>query len=278
MIVIGGGADRPRDGLGVVAARRRGAGGRDARPHRAGHGPPDGETPAAGAGEAGARASGCARPCGSAVVAADGVTRRRSHRARRSARSVCDVLLVAVGRRPYTEGLGARRGRRRARRARAHRGRRSTSPPTCRASSPSATSSPARCWRTRRRRKASPPSSTWPGCAGHVNYDAIPNVVYTRPELAARRHQRGRAQAAGPAGAHRRLPVHGQRAAPRHGGDRGPGEGHRRRSDRPRPRRPHPRPARLGPDRRGGAGHGVLAPAPRTSGAPCTPTHAGRKR
>ena len=52
------------------------------------------------------------------------------------------------------------------------------------ASTPSATSSPARCWRTRPRMKASPPPKMIAGQAGHVNYEVIPNVVYTYPEIA----------------------------------------------------------------------------------------------
>ena len=60
----------------------------------------------------------------------------------------------------------------------------STSRPRAPASTRSATSSPARCSRTRPRKRASPASSTSPGRPGHVNYDAIPGVVYTHPEIA----------------------------------------------------------------------------------------------
>ena len=53
------------------------------------------------------------------------------------------------------------------------------------------------------------------GQAGHVNYDVIPNVIYTFPEVASVGKSRG-----GPEGRRRRLqgrqvPLHGQRAAPR---------------------------------------------------------------
>ena len=48
----------------------------------------------------------------------------------------------------------------------------------------SAMSSPGRCWRTRPRTKASPCAEIIAGKAGHVNYDVIPGVVYTTPEVA----------------------------------------------------------------------------------------------
>ena len=58
------------------------------------------------------------------------------------------------------------------------------------------------------------------GLAGHVNYDAIPNVVYTNPELASvglseeECAQRGLAVRIGI------VPVHRQRPRARHGRDR----------------------------------------------------------
>ncbi len=66
-----------------------------------------------------------------------------------------DVVLVATGRRPYTEGVGlAESASRRTSAARSRSTR--TGRPRCRASTPSATASPARCWRTRPRTKARP--------------------------------------------------------------------------------------------------------------------------
>ena len=58
------------------------------------------------------------------------------------------------------------------------------SPPTCRASTRSATSSPARCWRTKREDEGVALAEILAGQAGHVNYDVIPGVVYTWPEVA----------------------------------------------------------------------------------------------
>ena len=95
------------------------------------------------------------------------------------------------------------------------------------------------------------------GQAGHVNYDVIPNVVYTYPEIASvgkteeelegRRHRLQR----------RKISLHGQ--CPRQGesDDRRLREDPRRRQDRPRARRAHPRPRCRQHDRRGGGRHGI---------------------
>ena len=93
-------------------------------------------------------------------------------------------MLIAIGRVPYTEGLGLEavgvkndnRGRiigRRAfrdqrRRHLRHRRRHRR----------------ARCWRTRREEEGVAVAEIIAGQAGHVNYDVIPNVVYTSPEIA----------------------------------------------------------------------------------------------
>ena len=69
-----------------------------------------------------------------------------------------DVVLVAIGRRPYTQGPRPRDRRHQARQARLHRQRPLPHRrPT--ASGSSATSPPARCWRTRPKTKASPAPS-----------------------------------------------------------------------------------------------------------------------
>ena len=49
------------------------------------------------------------------------------------------------------------------------------------------------------------------GQAGHVNYDVIPNVVYTSPEVATRRQDRGGAEGRRHRLQGRQVPVHGQR-------------------------------------------------------------------
>ncbi len=95
-----------------------------------------------------------------------------------------DVVLVAIGRVPFTEGLGPGGSRREARQPRTRRRRRALSDRASRASTPSAMSSTGRCWRTRPRTRASRVAEILAGQAGHVNYGVIPNVVYTAPELA----------------------------------------------------------------------------------------------
>ena len=65
-----------------------------------------------------------------------------------------DVVLVATGRRPYTEGLGLDKLGVGAEPARPDRGRRAAGRPTSPASTPSATPSPARCSPTRPRTRA----------------------------------------------------------------------------------------------------------------------------
>ena len=49
---------------------------------------------------------------------------------------------------------------------------------------PSAIAAKARCWRTRPKTKPWPAPRLIAGKAGHVNYDAIPSVIYTFPEVA----------------------------------------------------------------------------------------------
>ncbi len=72
-----------------------------------------------------------------------------------------DYVLVAIGRRPYTEGLGLESVGDHAGRARFHR-HRPLHAPAPRASGRSATSPTARCWPTRPRTRRSPASSTSP--------------------------------------------------------------------------------------------------------------------
>ena len=52
------------------------------------------------------------------------------------------------------------------------------------------------------------------GQAGHVNYDVIPNVVYTYPEIAVGRQDRGRAESGRRRLSGRQVPVHRQRPRP----------------------------------------------------------------
>ena len=95
------------------------------------------------------------------------------------------------------------------------------------------------------------------GKAGHVNYDTIPSVIYTWPEMASVGMTEEQVK-------ERRLeykvgkfPFLGQRPGQGDGRDRGARQDPRRRQDRPRAGRPHHRPAGVGHDRRGGHGDGV---------------------
>ncbi len=90
---------------------------------------------------------------------------------------------------------------------------------------------------------------------GHVNYDAIPGVCYTEPEIAAVGRTEEELKAAGGGVPQGGLPLPRQRPRARHGAARRPREDPGRRADRPRARRAHHRPARRRPDRRGRRGH-----------------------
>ena len=87
------------------------------------------------------------------------------------------------------------------------------------------------------------------GQAGHVNYDVIPNVVYTYPGACLGREERGGIETGRRRLQCRQVPVH--RQWPRQGqqADRGLRENSRRRQDRPRARRPHSRSRRRQHDR-----------------------------
>ena len=74
------------------------------------------------------------------------------------------------------------------------------------------------------------------GKAGHVNYDVIPNVVYTDPEVASRRQDRGGAEGGRHRLQRRQVPVHGERPRQGQPHHRRLREDPRRRDDRPRAR------------------------------------------
>jgi len=120
--------------------------------------------------------------------------RQGDDRARRPARGAdarAEVVLVAIGRRPYTQGLGLEAlgvGWSAAR-------SRST---TIRTNAPGVYAIGdvvrGRCWRTSRGRSMALAEIL--AASGHVNYDVIPGVVYTIPEWRASQ-KRGRLKAAG---------------------------------------------------------------------------------
>ncbi len=93
-----------------------------------------------------------------------------------------DVVLVAIGRRPYTEASASRRSA--SRRSAARSWSTTTFRPTCPASTPSATSSAGPMLAHKAEDEGVAVAEILAGQAGHVNYDAIPAVVYTSPEIA----------------------------------------------------------------------------------------------
>ena len=95
------------------------------------------------------------------------------------------------------------------------------------------------------------------GQAGHVNYDVIPNVIYTYPELASVGKIRGGAQGGRRRLQRREIPVHRQRPRQGEPADRGLREDPGRRQDRPGARRAHPRRRRRQHDRGSRGGDGV---------------------
>ncbi len=104
----------------------------------------------------------------------------------------------------------------------------------------------------------------------HVDFNTIPWVIYTSPEIA----WVGQDRAAGEGRRHRlsrrQLPVHGQRPRPRDGRYARPREDGRRPQDRPDPRRAHDRSHGVGADQRGRHRPWSSAPRAKTSRASAT--------
>lgn len=117
-----------------------------------------------------------------AEVSNDGVAVTLSG-AKGERRETCDVLLVAVGRRPYTAGLGLEEvGVRLDERGRVAVGRHyATSVPGIFAVGDVI---PGPMLAHKAEEEGIAAVERMAGVAGHVNYDAIPSVVYTNPELA----------------------------------------------------------------------------------------------
>ena len=95
------------------------------------------------------------------------------------------------------------------------------------------------------------------GQAGHVNYDVIPNVVYTYPEIASVGKTEEELKAAGVAYNVGKFPFTANARAKVNLDDRRLRQNPRRRQDRSRARRAHPRPRRRQHDRRGRGRHGI---------------------
>lgn len=94
------------------------------------------------------------------------------------------------------------------------------------------------------------------GHPGHLNYDTIPWVIYTHPEIAwvGKTEAQLKSEGALQVG---HLQLRRQRPCPCHGGVHRHGQDHLPCRDRSHPRGAHGRGGHLGADRRGGGGHGV---------------------
>ncbi len=130
-------------------------------------------------------------------------------------------MLVAIGRVPYTEGLGLQGGWRRARRARPRR----------RPTRISQTNVPGiyaigdviagPMLAHKAEDEGIAVAEILAGQAGHVNYDVIPSVVYTYPEIASVGKSEDELKAAsvaynvGQVSVHRQWPRQGQSARPK---------------------------------------------------------------
>ena len=95
------------------------------------------------------------------------------------------------------------------------------------------------------------------GQAGHVNYDVIPSVVYTSPEVASVGKTEEELKEGGHRLQGRQVPVHRQWPRARHAAHRRLREDPRRQGDRPRARRAHRRLRRRRDDPRGGGADGI---------------------
>ena len=167
-----------------------------------------------------------------------------------------DVVLVSIGRVPYTEGLGLEGGRRQA----DERGRvvvdhyYATNVPGIYAIG-DVIAGPMLAHKAEDEGVAL--AEILVGQAGHVNYDAIPNVVYTYPEIATRRKTEEELKAAGIAYNVGKFPMTANGRAKVNQTDRRLYQDPRRRQDRPRARRAHGLRRRRQHDRGSRAGDGV---------------------
>ena len=168
----------------------------------------------------------------------------------------CDVVLVAVGRVPNTQGLGlAEAGVKTDNRGRvivdAHY---ATSVPGIYAIG-DVIKGPMLAHKAEDEGIAL--AEILAGQAGHVNYDVIPSVIYTAPEVASVGKTEEELKQAGIAYQDRQVPLHRQwprQGQPHHRGLR---QDSRRRSDRPRARRAYHRRRCRHHDRRGRRADGV---------------------
>ena len=186
----------------------------------------------------------------------------------------CDVLLVAVGRRPYTDGLGARELGIAFDDPRADHGERALRRPSI----------DRRVRDRRRHRRAdaraqgggggrSPRSSAWPGSPDTSPTTASPTWFTPGPSWRASGSSEEDARARGLAGRDRHVPVPRQRPRAKAMGERdGPGQIWPTHTTDRIARRAHPGPARERSDRRAGDRDGARGERRGSSRARCTRT------
>ncbi len=123
-----------------------------------------------------------------------------------------DYLVIAAGRGADVEGLGLDEAGVKLDEQRPDRGRRRAAHEPRRASTRSATSSPARRSRTRPPTRASSPSRTPPGCETHpIAYVDIPRATFCTPNVGSLRADRGAGARAGLRRRRRQGPVRRRR-------------------------------------------------------------------
>ena len=93
-------------------------------------------------------------------------------------------MLVAIGRAPFTEGLGLEAAGVQARQPQARRSSMRTTRPTCPASTRIGDVIAGPMLAHKAEDEGMAVAEILAGQAGHVNYDVIPNVIYTFPEVA----------------------------------------------------------------------------------------------
>ncbi len=96
----------------------------------------------------------------------------------------CDVVLVVCGPHPEHQGPWPRRSRRQNRQSRSRRRRRALRHERASASTPSAMSIKGPMLAHKAEEEGIAVAEILAGQAGHVNYDVIPSVIYTAPEVA----------------------------------------------------------------------------------------------
>ena len=158
----------------------------------------------------------------------DGRVHRRRGQAAQTA--TFDRLIVSIGRVPNTDGPRRARPSGSRSTSAASSPSTTTAAPTCRTSGRSATSCAARCSRTRPRRRAWRSPSASPASTAHVDFNTIPWVIYTSPEIAWVGQDRAAAEGRRRRLPRRQLPVHRQRPRAGAGRHRGLRQDPRRRA------------------------------------------------